>query len=155
MAPFPITRETKGEIFSVNISLCQRLLGMEEFTIWLASETEAIKSEFLVRGLKQVGDDTFEAPLVIDLENRAESYLQAAKLCVRDCGLIFGALVGAPFDHRFHKIVKWAENKFGKRDDFVVWLSRHELWVKPLLEMRNALEHPTAASRGKLYNHWC
>ncbi len=108
---------------------------MEEFTIWLASEIEAIKSEFIARGLKQVGDDTFEAALIIDLENRAESYLQAAKLCVRDCGLIFGAIVGVPFDHKFHKIVKWAENKFGKQDDFVVCSSRHELWVKPLLDI--------------------
>src|SRR6185369_2732755 len=150
MAPFPLSKEAKAEIFSVNISLCQRLLSMEEFTIWLAGENDAIKSEFLAHGLKQIGDDAFEATHIIDLENRAESYLQSSKLCIRDCGLIFGAVVGAPFDHKFHRIVKWGEKKFGTRDDFVTWLTRHENWIKTLLQMRNALEHPTASLHGKL-----
>jgi len=151
MGPFPIQADSKAKIFSININLCQRLLGMEEFATWQERECEAIRANFLDSGLKKIGDDAFEAPFVIDLDSRVESYLQAAKLCIRDCGLIFGALVGTTFDHKYHRIVKWEEGKFGKEDEWVQWLAAQHTWVKQILDMRNALEHPTDGPRGQLH----
>ena len=124
---------------------------MEDFVTWLTQECDAIRTDFLAHGLKKVGDDAFDAPLIVDLNNRAKSYLQSAKLCIRDCGLIFGTLVGAKFDHKFHKVVNWAEENFGKDDEFAQWLGTQHTWVKQILDMRNALEHPTDAPRGRLH----
>ncbi len=124
---------------------------MEDFATWLERECEAIRTDFLASGLKKIGDDAFEAPIVIDLDSRVESYLQAAKLCIRDCGLIFGALVRETFDHKYYRIINWAEEKFGKEDKYVKWLAAQHTWVKRVLDMRNALEHPTDAPRGQLH----
>jgi len=151
MGPFPIKADSKARIFQININLCQRLLAMEKFANWLDRECDAIVTDFLAHGLEKIGDDAFEVPLVIDLENRAESYLQAAKLCIRDCGFIFGALVGTTFDHRYNRVIDWAKGKFGKEDKFTQWLASQHSWVKHILDMRNALEHPTGAPRGQLH----
>jgi hypothetical protein len=150
MGPFPIPADSKTRIFSINVNLCQRLLGMEEFVNWLRQESGAIETDFISQGLKKIGEDAFEAPLIIDLDNRT-SYLQAAKLCIRDCGLIFGALVGMPFDHKYYRIVNWAEGKFGKADKYVHWLAAQKTWIEPLLETRNALEHPKDGPSGQLH----
>src|SRR5215211_4520033 len=151
MSPFPINEDSKSRIFQTNINLCQRLLAMDEFTSWLDQECQVIMTNFLDRGLEKIGDDAFETPYVIDLENRAESYLQSAKLCIRDFGFIFGALVGMKFDHKYHKIINWAEKKFGKDDHYTQWLASQYSWIKHILDMRNALEHPTDLARGQLY----
>lgn len=151
IGPFPIPAESKARILSINGSLCNRLLAMEGFANWLAHECDAIRDSLLSRGLKKIGEDAFETPYIIDLDTRVESYLQAAKLSIRDCGFVVGSLVGKPFDHKYHKIVNWAKGKFGDGDAFVQWLAAQHSWVSQVVDMRNALEHPVDEPRGRLH----
>jgi hypothetical protein len=151
MDVFPLTDNIKDHIFSINLGLCKRLLAMDDFAKWIERECETIRLSFFADGLKKIGDNAFEAPQVIELEARAESFIQAAKLCIRDCGQIFGSLVGETFNHKYHEVIKWAGENFGKDDELVKWLTTQEPWIKNILDMRNALEHPSDKPREKLH----
>ena len=100
--------------------------------------------------LKQIGIDAYEAPQIIGLETQVESFLQSAKLSIRDCGSFFGLIFGENFDHRFHKIIKWAQGAFGENDDFSKWMEGNGQWIKQVIDKRNALEHPKDGPGGRL-----
>ena len=148
---FPIKTDVKEKIFSVHLNLCTRLLEMKKFETWLQHEYDEIKSNFLLHGLEKVGADAFETPQIIGLETRVETFLQSSKLSIRDCGSFFGMIFGERFGHRFDKIIKWAKRQFGENDDFFKWIEGNGLWIKQVIDMRNALEHPTDEPRGCLF----
>ena len=60
-------------------------------------------------------------------------------------------MFGENFDHRFHKIIKWAQGTFGENDDFSKWMEGNGQWIKQVIDKRNALEHPKDGPGGRLF----
>lgn len=54
------------------------------------------------------------------------------------------------FDHKYHKMINWAKEKFRKDDHYTQWLESQHSWIKRI-RLRNALEHPTDLARGRLH----
>jgi hypothetical protein len=148
---FPLSNDIRDKIFSICNDSCKRLLEMKEFEIWLVHENNSIKQDFLLNGLKRIGDDSYETSIIIGLDTKAEAFLQSAKLTIRDCGMLLGLIFGQSFDHKFHIIVEWVKKEFGTSDAFVFWLDGNQKWIKNIIEMRNAIEHPSEKPRGRLH----
>jgi len=86
------------------------------------------------------------------LDAQAEDFLQAAKLALIDCGSLFEPLFGRAFDHRFDLSITYLEGKLGVDHEFVTRLRKHhDVWIKGLIDKRNALEHPKDGARGRLH----
>ncbi len=89
-------------------------------------------------------------PSVVALQSQAESFLQAAKSAIRETGRLVGTFYQEKFDHRYHKIKTWAEQQFGEEDALTQAVTDWERWVKTVIEMRNAVDHPSDKPMGKL-----
>ena len=53
---------------------------------------------------------------------------------------------GQSFDHKFQKVVSWADGALQKDDPFLATLTADAPWIAELVEMRNAVEHPGSSS---------
>jgi hypothetical protein len=112
-------------------------------------------SQIAAEGLKtQSQGRVFEVPHVIGLEERGERYLYAAKSVLRDVAKLFNPFFGKQFSEaRYDKIYKWCVQQFGNEDDLSNLIKEdQELWIKKLVAMRNAVEHPGGYS-GHLHIH--
>lgn len=89
-------------------------------------------------------------PGVGDLQSNAESFLQSAKLAIRETARLIEPFYKARHDHRFQKFVAWAEKQFGKEDIFSQVIRKWEPWVRLIVDMRNAVDHPADQPGGKL-----
>ena len=89
-------------------------------------------------------------PGVADLQSNAESFLQSAKLAIRETAGLIEPFYKARHDHRFKKLAAWAEKQFGKENTFTQVIRKWEPWVKLIVDMRNAVDHPTDGPGGKL-----
>ena len=77
------------------------------------------------------------------LETKSKEFLYAAKNSLRDIALIFEPLFGKKFDGAdFSKIRKWASVELGSEVPVTQLISADELWIKKIVDMRNAVEHP-------------
>lgn len=60
---------------------------------------------------------------------------------------------GCKHDHRFHKFAAWAEEQFGATDVLTRTIRAREPWVKNIVTMRNAVDHPEDKAGGMLVVH--
>jgi hypothetical protein len=81
-------------------------------------------------------------PSVIDLQANVEGFLYSAKQALRELAGLFEPFYQQRFDHRFQRIRKWAEERFGKDDRLVRLLEADRDWIERLVSDRNAVEHP-------------
>lgn len=93
----------------------------------------------------------FRPPVVPDLEIKAESFLQAAKLAIAEATNITGPILGESFGHRLNQMEKWCIKRYGKKHSLVEFSSSWQPMVKMLLAMRDAVEHPKPGARGRLH----
>jgi hypothetical protein len=100
---------------------------------------------------KKIGDDSYETLQIIGLETRADSFLQSTKFTIRDCGILIGLFFEKSFDHKFNQIIDWSKKEFGEKDNFTRWLDSQYNWIKQVIDMRNALEHPKDGIKNKLH----
>lgn len=89
-------------------------------------------------------------PSIIDLQSKAESFLQSAKLAIGETARLIMPFYGVKCDHRFHRFADWAETQFGSNDTFVQIIKGWEPWIKRIVDMRNAVDHPEDKPGGKL-----
>jgi len=150
LTPYPIPETDRQRILSIFASLMRRLLRMQEIGASLNNDYDRIRALVRERGLNKLGEESVEIPQIIELEAKAEGYLQAAKLALIDCGSLFEPLYGQTFDYRFDKIVSWLTQEMGESHEFVEHLRKHHKWIKQTIDMRNALEHPKDKPGGRL-----
>ena len=82
-------------------------------------------------------------PSVPDLTSLAETFLQSAKLAIRETARLTEPFYKEKRDHKYHKFASWAEIKFGA-DDLLSRTARvWEPWVNEVVTMRNAVDHRT------------
>ncbi|MGC9534381.1 hypothetical protein [Vibrio atlanticus] len=115
----------------------------------------AIVEELNENGLiTQSQGRVIEVPHLIRLEQRVEQFLYCAKSALRDLSKLFGLFFGKEFNEaRFDKIHSWAVDKFGEDSELAMLIKQdHDLWIKSVVAMRNAVEHPGGYS-GNLHIH--
>lgn len=120
---------------------------------------QQITTEILekVNELEKTGFNTqsygrvIEVPYIINLENRLEHYLYCFKNGLRELSKLLNIFYGTSFNKaRYDEIIKWSKVKFGDQNVLTQLLEQdHEQWIKKMIEMRNAVEHPGEKS-GKL-----
>lgn len=150
LAPYPMSETNRQRVLSIFASLMRRLLRMQEIGISLKNDYDRIREQVRERGLNKLGKDAVEIPQILELESKAENYLQTTKLALTDCGSLFEPLYGQAFDYRFDMILSWLSQEIGDSHEFVEHLRSHHSWIKQTIDMRNALEHPKNIARGKL-----
>lgn len=107
--------------------------------------------QFNAKGLEfQSTDRVVTLPSVPDLQSRAESFLQSVKLAIRETARIIEPFLGGEHDHKYHKLATWAEQRFGPGDEFTLAIKDWEPWVKSVVGMRNAVDHPRSSPGGEL-----
>lgn len=147
LAPlYGLSRIANAAVFGILFEKVQpRLIECERIALSLKVEVGQIQDTVDRLGLSiQAGGRAVECPSVMRLKERAEDYLYEAKLALRDYSLIFPKLFGKDTPKgNFAKIAEWAERKFGKADELSRLLREdHDLWIKRLCAMRDAVEHP-------------
>jgi hypothetical protein len=139
---FPLTDKQKEDIFG--------LLGMEVnerlvtcYKIYSQLQEQLIK-------VNQTNKDAYfrgnvvRTPAVMDLRNLCENFLYQAKSILRDLLGIFNIFYNKEFSKpQFDLAYKWAKEKFGEQDNLTKILKDdHDTWIRRIVSMRNAIEHP-------------
>lgn len=141
------------ELFHDHIQ--KQLLECDQVAKEIAQEILDIDTELGKGGIKkQAGGRVVDLPHVMRLTPRVEQFLYCAKSALRDLARIFKLFFGKEFDSaRYDKVIEWAEEEFGRESELVKILRQdHDLWIRKLISMRNAVEHPGGHS-GHLHIH--
>lgn len=149
-----IDKQTKDDVFALYHSEVQpKLLECDDIAQAISSEILQISMELEKKGfITQSGGRVLEVPFLIRLDQRLEQFLYNAKSTLRDLAKIFELFFGKKFNEaRYDKILKWSVQEFGKDSELSKVIRQdHDLWIKRLVDMRNAVEHPGGFS-GTLY----
>lgn len=145
---FACSKEQKDEAFAVLFELQRHLVKCVEIRDQLSNEIDLARSEFTER-LPAKGF-AVTIPGIGDLQSRAESYLQSAKLAVACAGNLFEPFYGVAHGHKFNKVSVWAEKTFGVADDFTIVLKSWEPFVRSVVKLRNCVDHPKTESGAPL-----
>lgn len=147
---FDRSEPEKEAAILVLFELQRHLVKCVEIRDQLAAEVSACHLEVESQGFKQAGSQTVSLPGVGDLQSKSETFLQSAKLAVAETGNLTKPFYGEGFSHKYQRFLTWAETKFGALDDFAALVGSWEPYVKRVVEMRNAVDHPSEAPRGRL-----
>lgn len=133
----------------------KHLLECDQIAQDISKEVLEIDAELGSDGLKtQAQGRVIEVPHIIRLTPKVEQFLYCAKSALRDLAHIFDLFFEQKFDAaRYDKMVTWASKEFGDDSELTRILKQdHDLWIKKLVAMRNAVEHPGGHS-GHLHIH--
>lgn len=136
-------------------SVQKNLLECDQIARDISKELLEIDARLGERGLRtQAQGRVIEVPHITRLIPRVEHFLYCAKSALRDLASIFDLFFGKKFDAaRYDKIIEWANAEFGEDSELARILKQdHDLWIKKLVSMRNAVEHPGGYS-GHLHIH--
>jgi hypothetical protein len=92
-------------------------------------------------------------PGIADLHSNSEAFLQSAKLAIRETAQLVKPFYAVQHDQRFHKFASWSAARFGMDDQFTQIITQWEPWVKQIVDMRNAVDHPAEKLGGRLVTH--
>ncbi len=133
----------------------KHLLECDQIAQSIAQDVLRIDEEIGSGGFKiQAQGRVIEVPNVLRLVPQVEQFLYCSKSALRDLTKIFALFFGKSFQEaRYDKIVAWAEKEFGPNCELArMFREDHDLWIKKLVAMRNAVEHPGGYS-GHLHIH--
>ncbi|SEA84448.1 hypothetical protein SAMN05660420_03386 [Desulfuromusa kysingii] len=150
------SKEKKEELFAIFHSGVQpKLITCYEVFISISKECRNIEDTVNTEGLNiQSQDRVIEVPHLEGLESKIDQFLYSAKSCLRELAKIFGLFFGKEFSEaRYDQVKEWATKEFGEASELAKIISQdHDLWIKKLVSMRNAVEHPGGYS-GHLHIH--
>src|SRR5262249_22420865 len=141
---FAVTEAQREEAKGVLLELQRHLIRCVEICDAIEREVTTAREDVKAKGFEfQSFGRVVTLPSVQDLQSRAESFLQSAKLAIRQTALLVKPFYGAKHDHRYHKFATWSEKQFGTDDRFTLAIREWEPWVKSIVDMRNVVDHPT------------
>jgi hypothetical protein len=146
LAFYNLTDKQKEEVFALFFSSLQpKLMSCFRITEQLTKEVREHQTKINGAGVEfQPQGNVYTLPSILDLQNRAETFLYNGKSVLRDLTDIFSILFSKDFkkEARFDKVLKWARKEFGPDDPLTRMLEDDVTWIKKLVSMRNAVEHP-------------
>jgi hypothetical protein len=148
---YNLAEDQRQEVFGLMFSDIQpKLLACSRISKELAKEVTDHQKRIDEVGIElQAGGKAYKIPAIFDLRSRAETFLYQAKSVLRDLTKLFLILFGEDFNNtaRFDLVVEWAEAEFGEENELTKMLKTDEsLWIRLLVKMRNAVEHPGGRS---------
>jgi hypothetical protein len=148
---FNVSEAQREEAKGVLQELQRQLVRCVEICDSITQELVTAHEEVKAKGFEfQSSSRAVTMPSVPDLQSQADSFLQSAKLATRETALLVKPFYGEKHDHRYHKLSDWAEKQFGPDDKFTQVIKHWEPWVKTIVDMRNAVDHPNDRPGGKL-----
>lgn len=149
---FKASKEQKDACLQVLAELKRHLVRCVEISDRISKDIdEGIQKLDALGPNPKIHGNSINLPGVPDLHSNAEAFLQSAKLAIRECAQLLHPFHGVKYDHRFHKLAAWSEETFGLEDQLTKVVKAWEPWVKHIVTMRNAVDHPTDAVGGKLF----
>lgn len=149
---FAVTQEKKVAALHILFEIHKKLLRcvpiQEELAAAAAAAREGIKTGKLSF---ESNARVYRPPSVPDLETKAESFLQGAKLVIATTTKLIEPFYGRDFGHKLHKLRAWAVSEFGETHKLVQFANEWEPWISEVLDMRNAVDHPSSGYRKKLH----
>src|SRR5216683_4551788 len=140
---FAVSGEQREAAKGVLLELQRHLVRCVEIRDAIASEVASAHKEIESKGFQfQSGSRVVTLPSVVDLQSKAESCLQSAKLAIGQTALLVKPFYGQRLDHRFQRFAALAAKQFGADDSFTLMVREREPWVRNVVEMRNAVDHP-------------
>lgn len=154
LANMQVAEAQKDACKTVLMELSRHLVRCVEIFERVAGETDEGKKSVAGCGLNfQSNGQAVNLPGVADLHSQAETFLQSARLAVRETAGLVEPFYGCKHDHRFHSFAAWAEGQFGTNDLLTQTIRTREPWVKSIVTMRNAVDHPNDKAGGRLVVH--
>jgi hypothetical protein len=142
---YKLTDNQKEEVFVFFSSLQPKLMTCSRIMEQLTKEVKERQKKIDEAGVEfQPQGSAYTLPSILDLQNRTETFLYNGKSVLRDLTDIFSILFSKDFkkEARFDKVLKWAKKEFGPDDRLTKMLKDHAAWIKKIVSMRNAVEHP-------------
>lgn len=144
---YNLGEDQRHKIFDLMFADIQpKLLACSRISEELAKEVTHHQKRIDEVGVElQAGGRAYTIPAIFDLQSRAETFLYQAKSVLRDLTKLFLILFAKDFNNtaRFDLVVNWAEAQCGEQDELTKMLKTDEsLWIRRLVRMRNAVEHP-------------
>jgi len=148
---FNCTDAQKEECKAVLYELSRHLVRCVEVCDRVRNEVEGSAAKIAKDGIStQSSGRVVNLPSVPDLTSQAETFLQSAKLAIRETARLTEPFYKEKRDHKYHNFASWADAQFGI-DDLMSRTARGwEPWVNEVVTMRNAVDHPNCGPRGKL-----
>lgn len=140
----------KEAAIAVLSELQRHLVKCVEICDQLVGEVSAGRAEIESHGFKPAGGGAISLPGVSDLQSKSETFLQSAKLAIAETGNLIKPFYGVGFSHKYHNFSAWTKTKFGVSDEFATVVESWEPYVKRIVEMRNAVDHPSESPGGRL-----
>lgn len=148
---FAVSDAQREEAKTVLQELQRHLVRCVEICDQIAAQVASAHEDIESEGFDfHSGGQAVTLPTVADLQSKAESFLQSAKLAIRETARLIEPFYRTKLDHRFHKFAAWGERQFGPDDRFTQAVRGWEPWAKWLVDMRNAVDHPADEPGRKL-----
>ena len=149
---FQTQPEKKAEAKDIVFDLMAHLIGCVEIAEDIDNQSRKTREDMTNGNIcYDPKDQVRESPTVINLRGKVESFLHAAKLAITDSTRLLQPFYGVSFNHNLNKLRAWANNKYGRAHRFVVIADRWEPFVKYVLLLRNAVDHPKSGRHGYLH----
>lgn len=143
---FARPQEETDSALKILLDLKRHLLRCVEIRDELAKEIATGRDQVAREGFSvQSGGRVVTLPGIGDLQSKAEGFLQSAKLAIAETGNLTNPFYQASHGHQYHKFSAWADKIFGPTDDLTLVVKSWEPFVKRIVEMRNAVDHPLTA----------
>lgn len=142
---FPLEDERQDQILQILHDRVQvRLLTCMEVADAISEEVERIKKAIAGGGIKtQSQGRAANLPQVMRLRERVENYLYNAKSALRDLAGVLKPIFDVEFkEARYDKILEWSKKTLGEDAALSQLLENDQPWIKQVVSMRNAVEHP-------------
>jgi len=137
--------QKKSEANGALMRLHERMVPLQKTLDGIKSEVEGGFQEYASKGDDfNWGLPIQKIPSVPNLLSLGEGFLQSAKIAISATTDVIGVFYGTQFDHRFDRVVRWAEQLFGADDFFTQNAKLCEAFVKQVLKFRDAIEHPSS-----------
>lgn len=147
VAAFPLSEQKRQAAIRISHEVMLRLITCLDQAEPIQAQVRSAQEALRDAGVKfNPAGTAAQLPAVLDLRQRVESFLYAAKGALRDIGGLFEPLFGKVFDHRFHKIREWLEATYGPGDHLLAVLASDSAWIERVIAMRNAVDHPGTPS---------
>ena len=150
-----IPQEQRDPVLGILIHNVQpQLLECMEIAESIEAEVQDVVSNLSSQGVDTQSDGrVVQLPQVMRLRERCESYLYNAKSALRDLAGILKPLFGAEFrESRYDRILEWSKDTRGPTSRLTRLLEGDQPWIRQLVNMRNAVEHPDGYA-GVLHVH--
>ena len=145
---FFLDETTTQVLMEFSYEVMRHLIGCADIGERIRSEVREGRRRIAAGEVRiQAGGQVADLPSVGALESDVETFLYKAKLALRDTGGLFKPLLDQHFEHHYHKARAWSAKEFGPDAPLTRLLVAHAGWIKRVVDLRNAVEHPNTAGR--------